>query len=154
MVSIIQQNVIDKLINRAYWLLLINFSSTNQLNNMRFIGKILITAAAALIAARLLPGVSINSSWTAIILALVLAFLNGIVRPLLILFTIPITVLTLGLFLLIINVVIVKWAATIVTGFHVQNNWAALWFSLLLSFIVYAMEKIIGKPADEKNNGR
>lgn len=119
---------------------------------MRFIGKILVTAAAALIAARLLPGVKIDSSWAAVILALVLAFLNGIVRPLLILLTIPVTVLTFGLFLLIINVVIIKWAAAIVTGFHVDNNWAALWFSLLLSFIVYAMEKIIGKPADEKQN--
>jgi len=116
---------------------------------MRFIGKILITAAAALIAARLLPGVSIDSSWAAIILALVLAVLNGFVKPILIVFTIPVTVLTFGLFLLIINIVIIKWAAAIVTGFHVQNNWAALWFSLLLSFIVYGMEKIIGKPAEE-----
>jgi len=117
---------------------------------MRFIGKILITAAAALIASRLLSGVSIDSSWTAVILALVLALLNGFIKPLLIIFTIPITVLTLGLFLFVINIVIIKWAAAIVPGFHVQNNWAALWFSLLLSFIVYIIEKIIGKPREEE----
>lgn len=117
---------------------------------MRFIGKILITAAAALIASRLLSGVSIDSSWTAVILALVLALLNGFIKPLLIIFTIPITVLTLGLFLFVINIVIIKWAAAIVPGFHVQNNWAALWFSLLLSFIVYIIEKIIGKPGEEE----
>lgn len=115
----------------------------------KFIGKILITAAAALIAAGLLPGVTITSSWAAIILALVLALLNGFVRPVLIFLTIPVTVLTLGLFLLVINVVIIKWADALVTGFHVQNNWAALWFSLLLSFIVYLIESLIGKPQEE-----
>ena len=115
----------------------------------RFIGKILITAAAALIAARLLPGVTITSSWAAIILALVLALLNGFIRPVLILLTIPVTVLTLGLFLLVINVVIIKWADALVAGFHVENNWAALWFSILLSIIVYAIEKLIGKPEED-----
>lgn len=121
---------------------------------MRFIGKILVTAAAALIAARLLPGVRIDSSWAAIILALVLALLNGFVRPLLIVLTIPVTVLTFGLFLLIINIAIIKWADAIVSGFHVQNNWAALWFSLLLSFIVYCMESIIGKADGDKEEDR
>jgi len=121
---------------------------------MRFIGKILVTAAAALIAARLLPGVKIDSSWSAIVLALVLALLNGFVRPLLVVLTIPVTVLTFGLFLLLINIAIIKWADTIVSGFHVQNNWAALWFSLLLSFIVYAMEKLIGKAGGNEEDDR
>lgn len=115
----------------------------------KFIGKILITAAAALIAARLLPGVKIDSSWAAVMLALVLALLNGFVKPILIVLTIPVTVLTLGLFLLIINIVIIKWAAAIVDGVYIENNWAALWFSILLSFIVYAIEKIIGKPQED-----
>lgn len=119
---------------------------------MRFIGKIIVTAAAALIAARLLPGVRIDSSWAAITLALVLALLNGFVRPLLIVLTIPVTVLTFGLFLLIINIAIIKWADVIVKGFHVENNWAALWFSLLLSFIVYGIEKLIGKASSDKED--
>jgi putative membrane protein len=116
----------------------------------RFIGKILITAVAALITARILPGVSINDSFTAILLAFVLALLNGFVKPLLIILTIPITIVTLGLFLLIINVVIIKWAAAIVPGFHVRGNWSALLFSLLLSFVTYIIERIIGKPGEEK----
>lgn len=115
----------------------------------RFIGKILITAVAALIVARILPGVSIQDSYTAILLALVLALLNGFVKPLLVIFTIPITILTLGLFLLIINIAIIKWAAEIVHGFHVENNWSALFFSLLLSFVTFVIEAIIGKPKDE-----
>ena len=115
----------------------------------RFIGKILITAVAALIASWLLPGITINSSITAILLALVLALLNGFVKPLLVLFTIPITLLTLWLFLLIINIVIIKWAAAIVPGFHVAGNWSALLFSLLLSFVTFIIESIIGKPYED-----
>ncbi len=99
---------------------------------------------------RLLAGVSIDSSVTAVLLAIVLALLNGFIKPLLIIFTIPITIVTLGLFLLIINIVIIKFAAEIVPGFRVDNNWAALWFSLLLSFVSYLIEKIIGKPRDER----
>ena len=119
----------------------------------RFIGKILVTAVAALIVSRLLSGVHIDSSLTAVLLAIVLALLNGFIKPILIVLTIPITILTLGIFLLIINIVIIKWAADIVPGFHVANNWAALWFSLLLSFFSYIIEKIIGKPGDERREG-
>jgi putative membrane protein len=116
----------------------------------RFIGKILVTAAAALIASWLLPGVFINSSITAILVAVVMALLNGFVKPLLVIFTIPVTILTFGLFLLIINIVIIKWTAAIVPGFVVQNNWSALWFSVLLSFVTFIIESIIGRPEDER----
>jgi putative membrane protein len=116
----------------------------------RFIGKILVTAVAALIVSKLLHGVSIANSITAVLLAFVLALLNGFIKPLLIIFTIPITILTLGLFLLIINIAIIKWAADIVPGFRVDSNWAALWFSLLLSFVTYIIEDIIGKPEEKR----
>ena len=117
----------------------------------RFIGKILVTAVAALIASWILKGVSIDTSLTAVLLALVLALLNGFVKPILVVLTIPITVLTFGLFLLIINIAIIKWAAVILAPhFQVTNSWAALWFSILLSIVTYAIEKIIGKPEDKK----
>jgi putative membrane protein len=111
-----------------------------------FIGKILVTAVAALIAAWILPGVTINSGVTAILVAFVLALLNGFVKPLLILLTIPITIITLGLFLLVINIVIIRLAAEIVPGFHVRGAWSALWFSLLLSLVTSIIEGIIGRP--------
>lgn len=111
---------------------------------MRFIGKILVTALAALIVSYLLPGVSIHSGITAIIIALVLALLNTFIKPILIILTIPITVLTLGLFLLVINTIIIKWTASLVHGFSVQNWWAAFWFSILLSIVTYIIEALIG----------
>ena len=110
---------------------------------VRFIGKILVTALAALIAAHLLPGVAISNGTSAFLLALVLAFLNGIVKPILVILTIPITLLTLGLFLLIINILIIKWASMIVPGFTVMNWWSALYFSILVSFISYIIDNLI-----------
>src|SRR5437870_10326140 len=110
----------------------------------KFIGKILVTALAALIASYLLPGVNINDSITAIILAVVLALLNGFIKPILIVLTIPITILTLGLFLLVINVFIIELAVKIVPGFTVQDWWSALLFSILLSLTTALIESLIG----------
>jgi len=116
----------------------------------RFIGKILVTALAAIIASYLLPGVSINSGITALILALVLALLNTFIKPILIILTIPITLVTLGLFLLVINIIIIKWASRLVDGFSVANWWAALWFSILLSLVTYFIEKLIARDDRRK----
>jgi putative membrane protein len=116
---------------------------------MKFLGKILVTALAAIIVSRLLPGVSIKNSVTAVLLALVLAVLNGIVKPVLIILTIPITILTLGLFLLVINILIIKWASEIVPGFAVSGWWSALLFSLLLSFTTAVIEALIGTNKKE-----
>lgn len=111
---------------------------------MKFIGKILVTALAAIIASNLIPGVSIKSGITAIVLALVLALLNTFVKPLLVILTIPITILTLGLFLLIINTLIIKWASDLVTGFTVRTWWSAFWFGITLSIVSYLIEVLIG----------
>ena len=116
----------------------------------KFIGKILVTALAALIASHLLPGVTINNGTSAILVAVVLALLNAFVRPVLIILTIPITIFTLGIFLLIINMLIVKWASLIVPGFTVSNWWSAFWFSILLSFITFLIESLINKQKDRQ----
>ncbi len=110
---------------------------------MRFLGKILVTAAAAIIAAYVLPGVHIKDSFTALLLALVLAFLNAILKPILVILTIPITVLTLGLFLLVINIIIIEIAAHFVNGFAVDNWLWALLFSILLAVVNGLMENLI-----------
>ncbi len=111
---------------------------------MRFIGKILVTALSAIIASNLLPGVIINGGFTALLVALVLALLNAFVKPILVLLTIPVTIFTLGLFLLVINTLIIKWTSLIVTGFSVVNWWSAFWFGILLSVVTYLIEALIG----------
>lgn len=115
----------------------------------KFIGKILVTALAALIVSYLLPGVSIDSGTSAILLAVVLALLNSFIKPILIILTIPITVLTLGLFLLVINMLIIRLSSEIVAGFHVAGWWAALWFSILLSLVTYLIESLIAHQTRE-----
>lgn len=100
---------------------------------MNFLVRLLLSALAVIIASYLLPGVYVEGFLAAVIIALVLSLLNMIVRPILILLTIPLTVLTLGLFLLVINAVIILIADSIIPGFSVQGFWWALLFSLILS---------------------
>lgn len=102
---------------------------------MKFILRVLLTALAVIILAKILGGVSVESYTTAIIVAIVLGLLNYIVKPILIILTLPVTILTLGLFLLIINAIIILLADSLVGGFTVTNIWWALLFSLLLSFL-------------------
>src|SRR5688500_8990889 len=103
---------------------------------MRFLIRILITDAVTYGLALILdPHVKINSFSTAIIFALVLAVLNAIVKPLLIILTLPITIITLGLFLLIINVIIILLADKFVSGISIDGFIWAFVFGLLLSFI-------------------
>jgi len=111
---------------------------------MGFILKVLATAVAVYVAAWLLPGVHIDSAGTAVIVALVFAVLNAIVRPVLVLLTIPITILTLGLFLLVINIIIVKLTDYLIAGFTVEGLLTALLFSLMVSAVSWIINAIVG----------
>ena len=103
---------------------------------MNFIYKILITTVNVFILAAIVPGIHIenNNIMTAVVVALVLAVLDAIIKPLLILLTLPATILTLGLFLFVINACIILIDAHFVHGFYVQGFWHAMLFSILLSF--------------------
>lgn len=108
---------------------------------MNFLVRILVIAAVSFGLAQVLNGIHVTDFWTAFVFAIVLALLNIFVKPLLILFTLPITILTLGLFLFIINTLVVLMASKFVTGFSIDNFWWALLFSLILSFISSAIDK-------------
>ncbi|PZR40622.1 MAG: hypothetical protein DI538_03555 [Azospira oryzae] len=100
---------------------------------MNSILRFLLSGVAVMLAAYLLPGVHVTDYWTALLVALVLSIVNLIVRPLLILFTIPITVVTLGLFLLVINALMILLVDFLIDDFSVSGFWWALAFSLILS---------------------
>ena len=108
---------------------------------MNILIRLIISAIAVLVTDLLLPGVTIsdmnttNGLLTALLVAAVLGLLNALLKPILILLTLPVTVVTLGLFLLVINAVIVLIAARLVNGFTVESFWWALGFSLLLSLV-------------------
>jgi len=115
---------------------------------MNFLIRLLVTALAAMLSAYVLPGVSIKDFTTALILALVLAILNLLVKPILIILTLPATILTLGLFLLVINAVIILLASNLVKGFKVDGFFWALIFSLVLTVVSSIMHSIAGGDND------
>jgi putative membrane protein len=96
--------------------------------------KILLTALAVVVLAKILPGVTVIDYTTAVIVAIVISLLNMFVRPLLVFFTLPATIVTLGLFLFVINAIIILLADKLVDGFEVLGFFTALLFSVLLSF--------------------
>jgi putative membrane protein len=99
-----------------------------------FLLKVLVCSVNAFILAYILPGIEIEDYLTAILVALVLSLLDAIVKPLLVLLTLPATILTLGLFLFVINACIILIDDHFVHGFKVDGFWYALLFSVLLSF--------------------
>ena len=102
---------------------------------MKLILRVLLSALAVVILAKILPHVSVDSYMTAIIVAIVLSLLNFIVKPILVILTLPVTILTLGLFLLVINAIIILLADNLIDGFTVDGVLWAILFSLLLSFL-------------------
>jgi putative membrane protein len=102
---------------------------------MHILLRWLINALAIMVAAYLLPGVFVSSLWVALVVAVVLGLLNVFMKPLLILLTLPVTVLSLGLFVFVINAVLVLLVGQIVPGFFVSGFWSALLFSLVLSLL-------------------
>lgn len=102
---------------------------------MSFIANLLISALAVYLTALLLPGVTVKSYWAAIGIALVIGILNVLVKPLLIVLTIPVTALTLGLFLLVIDSLIILLAGKMLSSFYVSGFWWALLFSVIVSVV-------------------
>jgi putative membrane protein len=102
---------------------------------MKVILRLLIYTCAVLLTAWLLPGVTIDKFTTALMVAIALAIINTFLRPVLIFLTIPVTVVTLGFFLLVINALIIILISKIVPGFTVDGFWWALLFSVILSII-------------------
>ncbi len=119
---------------------------------MKFIIQLVISTLAVLISAYLLPGVHIrdNSFLTALVVAAVLSFLNNVVKPIMVLLTIPVTIISLGLFLLVINAGIIIITTKIVDGFTVDSFWWALLFSFILSIVTSILQNV--KKTDEQGN--
>jgi putative membrane protein len=108
---------------------------------MNFIMRIVVTSIVAFGLSYILSGVHIDTFWTAIVLALVLAILNAIVKPILFVITIPITILTLGLFYFVLNALMILLADYLLKDFAVDGFWWALLFSLLLSIVTSVLYK-------------
>ena len=109
---------------------------------MNILAKWIVNALVIMVAAYLLPGVHVATYWTALVVALILGILNVLVRPILVILTLPITAVTFGLFLLVINAILVIMASHIVPGFSVDSFWWAVFFSILVSLINFAVSRL------------
>lgn len=110
---------------------------------MIFLIHWLMTTIAVLIAAYVLPGVNVKGFVTALVTALVLGLINTFIRPILLILTLPINILTLGLFTFVINALLIMLTSAVVPGFDVRNFWWALLFGLVLSVIKWALSAIV-----------
>lgn len=110
---------------------------------MKFILRMLLSAAAVLLIANILNGVHVENFTIAILVALVLGFLFAFLKPILVILTLPVTIITLGLFLLVINTLLILLAGKIVTGFTVDGFWTAMIFGILLSIAQSILHSLI-----------
>lgn len=115
---------------------------------MTLILRLLFNALGLILVAEFVPGIFVEGLYPAIIAALVLGLLNAIVRPVLLILTLPITVLTLGLFALVINGALFLFAASFIDGFAVDNFWYALLGSLLMSIVSTIGSRFINTKAE------
>jgi putative membrane protein len=112
---------------------------------MNLLIKILITSGLVLLIANFMPGVHVAGFTTALIVAIVLGLLNIFIKPILVILTLPVTILTLGLFLLVINALMILLCTQIVGGFSVDTFLTALIFSVILSVLQSIMNGILGE---------
>lgn len=106
--------------------------------------KWLILVLAILITAYFIPGASMGGFWPALWLALFLGIVNVTLKPILIILTLPINILTLGLFTFVINALLILLASSVIKGFDIKGFFAALLFSIFLSIISYLLNTLFG----------
>lgn len=120
------------------------------MNGLRLLIVWLINAAALLALPYLLSSITVDSLWTALIAALLLGLVNTFIRPLLVLLTLPATLLTLGLFIFVINALLFWLVGSFVQGFHVAGFWSAFFGAILYSVISWALSTLLlrksGRP--------
>ncbi len=110
---------------------------------IKLIARLIVTALALLLVAEVVPGIEVENLYIAIIASLVLGLLNIFVKPLLVILTLPITILTLGLFLFVINAVLFWFAASFIDGFAVSGFWPAFFGSLIVTIISTFASKLL-----------
>ncbi|MBI5252465.1 MAG: phage holin family protein [Desulfomonile tiedjei] len=110
----------------------------------------LITTIAILVIPYVLSGVRVEGFWSALLGAAVLGILNALVRPLLILLTLPLTIVTLGFFILVINALLFQLAGALVPGLYVSSFWSALFASIIVSIVSWIMNSMVAGGGSDR----
>ena len=110
---------------------------------MRFLVRLLLNALAIALAASLVPGVILTGPGPALVAGVILGFVNAIVRPILLLLTLPFTLLTLGLFIFVVNAICFALTAALVPGFDLSGFWAAFFGALIVSIVSWVLNGLL-----------
>jgi len=121
---------------------------------MGFLLRIIVYTLALLLAGHVVPGIRLDGLVSALVAGLLLGLVNAIVRPILVVLTFPITLLTLGLFLLVLNAFCLWLVSVFVTGFHVDGVWPAFWGALLVSIVSWILTALISDSGRVRVIGR
>jgi putative membrane protein len=116
--------------------------------SMRLLLVWVINAAALFLLPYVFPWVSVDTIWSALIAALVLGLINTLIRPLLVLLTLPVTVLTLGLFIFVINGLLFWWVGSFIDGFHVSGFWSGVFGAIVYSLISWVLASLLLSKKD------
>ena len=100
-----------------------------------------------LVAAHVVPGIGYKSAASLAVASLLLGFLNAFLRPILVVLTLPIVIVTLGLFFTVINAALLKGVSYLVPGLYVRDFWAALWGGVVISLVGWCVNRLLGSPA-------
>jgi putative membrane protein len=110
---------------------------------MRFLLRVLLNAVAVFLAAQLIPGIGVTGAGAALAAGLVLGLVNAVIRPVLILLTLPVTFLTLGLFIFVVNAICLGLVAWLVPGFTISGFWPALFGAIVISIISWLLSALL-----------
>jgi putative membrane protein len=110
---------------------------------MRFLLRVVLNTVAVLLAARIIPGIFVASPTAAVLAGIVLGVINATIKPVLIVLTLPFTLLTLGLFIFLVNAVCLALVAWLVPGFGVHGFWAAVFGSVFISLVSWALSALV-----------
>jgi len=108
----------------------------------------LINAVALFALPYVFPWVQVDTFWTAIVAALVLGLINALIRPLLVLLTLPVTIVTLGLFIFVINGLLFWWVGSFIQGFHVSGFWSGVFGAIVYSLISWVLSSLLLRQDD------
>jgi len=119
-----------------------------MLKAMRFLIRLVVNAAAVFLAANLVPGIAVTGFGVALLAGLILGLVNAVIKPILFVLTLPFTIVTLGLFIFVVNAVCLALVAWLVPGFTISGFWAALFGAVVISLVSWLLHAVVTDPDD------
>ena len=110
---------------------------------MRFLLRLVVNAAAVFLAANLVPGIAVTGFGVALLAGLILGLVNAVIKPILIVLTLPFTIVTLGLFIFVVNAICLALVAWLVPGLTISGFWAALFGAIVISLVSWLLNAIV-----------